>query len=71
MESDVEGLQKLFEDAAVARGQWLAGEVNSRSREASPELPSFAESMGEMFAGRRLMEKSRQFFGGRDQERRR
>ena len=70
MESDVEGLQKLFEDAAVARGQWLAGEVNSRSRETSPEIPSFAESMGEMFAGRRLMERSRQFFGGRDQERR-
>ena len=70
MESDTEGLQKLFEDAAEARARWLAGDANTGSRPASPEIPSFAESMGEMFAGRRLMEAQKRFFGG-DKDRRR
>ena len=68
MESDTEGLQKLFEDASEARARWLAGDINSRSRQSSPEIPSFAESMGEMFAGRRIMEAQRRFFGGGDRD---
>ena len=64
MESDNEGLQRIFEDAAEARARWLAGDINSRARQSSPQIPSFAESMGEMFAGRRLMEAQKRFFGG-------
>jgi len=47
-----------------ARARWLAGEVNPASRLANPnrELPTFAEGMGEMFLGRRLMDARKRLF---------
>ena len=66
MDADSAALERLFENAAIQRGRWLAGDVSSRSRQATPEIPTFAESMGEMFAGRRLMDRMRSF---RDRDR--
>ena len=48
----------MFDDAHIARAKWLAGEANQRGRDFNPnrELPTFAESMGDMFVGRKAME---------------
>ena len=56
----------LFVQARVARAKWLAGDYGSQSRQYSPhqELPTFAESMGDMFMGRKLMDAQRRFFRG-------
>lgn len=70
---DGAAVQEMFEQASVARARWLAGAVNSRSRQAGPaaEIPNFAESMGEMFAGRKLMQAQKRFFGERRERGRR
>ncbi len=68
---DVEAVQEIFEDASTARAQLMAGLVNSRNRESSgsSDIPSFSEGMGEMFAGRKVMERLSEFT--RDKGRRR
>ena len=55
---DQDAVQRVFDDANLARAKWLAGDVNQRGRDFNPnrELPTFAESMGEMFVGRKAME---------------
>ena len=73
---DGNAILQMFEQASVARAHWLAGTVPSRSQQANPELPSFSESMGEMFAGSKIMEAQRKMFRGgssqeQDRERRR
>ena len=66
---DGDAILQIFEQASVARAHWLAGTVPSRSAQASPELPSFSESMGEMFAGSKIMQAQRRMFrGGGDPE---
>ena len=63
----------LFVQARVARDKWLAGDYGSRSRQYSPhqELPTFAESMGDMFVGRKLLDAQRRIFrGSKDGDRR-
>ena len=57
-EVDQDAVQKVFDDAHIARAKWLAGEANQRGRDFNPnrELPTFAESMGDMFVGRKAME---------------
>lgn len=64
---DTVAVQQVFEHAAEARAKWLAGALDPRARRgtSTSEIPSFADSMGEMFAGRKLMEAQKSFFGGR------
>ena len=67
---DVEAVQEMFEEASTARAKLMAGQVNSRAREASSaEIPSFSEGMGEMFAGRKVMERMSQFTRGKGRNR--
>jgi prephenate dehydrogenase len=64
---DVDAVQDIFEEASTARAKWQAGLVNSRAREAASsgsDIPSFSEGMGEMFAGRKVMERMSQFTRG-------
>ena len=60
-----EELHQLFEDASNARARWLAGLVTpmARERSAAPEMPSFAESMGQMFVGQKAMDAQKRVFG--------
>jgi prephenate dehydrogenase len=55
---DGEAIKAVLDQAYEARARWLAGDVNFQSRQLNPnrELPTFAESMGEMFLGRRAMD---------------
>lgn len=71
---DPEAIKAVFDHANEARAQWMAGAVTSQSRQYSPhrELPTFAESMGEMFLGRQAIEARKaitQRFSGQDKKR--
>ncbi len=71
---DREAIMDVFVKAREDRARWLAGEFGPRSREYNPhaELPTFAQSMGDMFVGRRILDAQRRLFrGGRDEGRRR
>jgi prephenate dehydrogenase len=64
---DGDKVKKVFDDVADARGQWLAGQAIVRARLANrqrEEMPTFAESMGEMVMGRRLLQANKRIFGG-------
>ena len=64
---DGDKVKKVFDDVADARGQWLAGQATVRARLANrqrEEMPTFAESMGEMVMGRRLLQANKRIFGG-------
>ena len=77
--SDSENLDEaaildLFVKARDERGRWLAGDFGPQARQynAHAELPTFAQSMGDMFVGRRLQDVQRRLFrGGREEDRRR
>lgn len=62
-EPDPDAVKTIFEQASEARAKWMAGAVTLESRSYSPhqELPTFAESMGEMFMGRRAMDARKKF----------
>ena len=64
-DSDGEAIKAIFEQAFDARARWLAGQANPQARQFNPstELPTFAESMGEMFVGRRMMEARKRLLG--------
>ena len=73
---DPAAVEQLFSIAHEERARWLSGSVTpgGRSERNGPEIPTFAESMGEMFIGRKGMEAQRRFFrndndGGRDKGR--
>ena len=64
---DGDKVKKVFDDVADARAQWLAGQATVRARLANrqrEEMPTFAESMGEMVMGRRLLQANKRIFGG-------
>ena len=63
---DPEAVKGIFEGANDARAKWIAGAVTLESRGYSPhrELPTFAESMGEMFLGRRALDARKLFTRG-------
>ena len=61
---DPDAVQQVFVDAMGARARWQAGIFTTRDN-LSPEVPSFAENMGEMFVGRRGMEAQKKLFGGK------
>ena len=61
---DPEAVHQVFVDAMEARARWQAGIVTTLDRISGPstEIPTFAESMGEMFIGRRGMEAQKKLF---------
>ena len=64
---DSDKVKKVFDDVAGARAQWLAGEATVKARLANrqrEEMPTFSESMGEMFMGRKLLQANKRMFGG-------
>ena len=64
---DSDKVKKVFDDVAGARAQWLAGEATVKARLANKqreEMPTFAESMGEMLMGRKLLQANKRIFGG-------
>ena len=60
---DPDAVHEVFEEAMNARARWKAGILTKIDRVTS-DIPSFAESMGEVFVGRRGMEAQKKFFGG-------
>lgn len=62
-----EAIQQLFEQASEARARWLAGGVTHQTREGRPdsEMPTFAENMGQLFVGKKVMDAQKRFFKGR------
>ena len=60
---DPDALHEVFEETMNARARWKAGILTKIDRVTS-DIPSFAESMGEVFMGRRGMEAQKKFFGG-------
>ena len=71
---DSQAILDLFINASNERGRWLAGDYGASARQYNPhsELPTFAQSMGDMFVGRRLFDAQRRLFrGGREDDRRR
>ena len=61
---DPEAVHQVFVDAMEARDRWQAGIVTTLDRISGPstEIPTFAETMGEMFIGRRGMEAHKKLF---------
>ena len=61
---DPDAVHQVFVDAMEARARWQAGIVTTLDRVSGPstEIPTFAESMGEMFIGRRGMEAQKKLF---------
>ena len=59
-----EDVQQVFQQAFDARTRWLAGLVTPMARQqvSKVEIPSFSETMGQMFVGRKGMEMQRRFF---------
>ena len=60
---DPDALHEVFEEAMNARARWKAGILTKIDRVTS-DIPSFAESMGEVFIGRRGMEAQKKILGG-------
>ena len=60
---DPDAVHEVFEEAMNARARWKAGILTKIDRVTS-DIPSFAESMSEMFIGRRGMEAQKKIFGG-------
>ena len=56
-------MEEVFTEAMNARDRWNAGIFTMMDRLA-PEIPSFGESMSEMFMGRRAMEMQQKVFRG-------
>ena len=64
---DGEVVKGVFDQVSEARAGWLAGEATAQARMATrnrEDLPSFAESMGEMFMGRKLVQVQKRILGG-------
>ncbi len=64
---DGEVVKGVFDQVSEARARWLAGEATAKARMAGrerEEMPGFAESMGEMFMGRKLLQAQKRILGG-------
>ena len=63
---DPEALHQVFSEARDARARWQAGIYTTIDRVNGPstEIPTFAESMGEMFIGRRGLDAQKKFLSG-------
>ncbi|MEE8466514.1 MAG: prephenate dehydrogenase/arogenate dehydrogenase family protein, partial [Dehalococcoidia bacterium] len=65
---DPDAVHQVFVDAMDARARWEAG-IFTKTDRLSPEIPSFSESMGEMFMGSKGVEAQKKIFGGRKGDR--
>lgn len=65
-EPDSDAVEAVFEQANLARAKWMAGAVtlDSRQYSSNQELPTFSESMGEMFMGRKANDMRKRFTQG-------
>ena len=61
---DPEAVEQVFVDAMEARARWKAGIFTKLDRVSGPEIPTFGETMSEMFIGRRGMEVQKKLFAG-------
>ena len=62
---DPVALEQVFVDAMDARARWEAGMFTSKDHiGGGPEIPSFSESMGEMFMGSKAMDAQKKIFSG-------
>ena len=63
---DPEAVHKVFEEAMEARARWQAGIFTTLDGVSGPstEIPTFAETMGEMFMGSKVMDAQKKIFGG-------
>ena len=63
---DADAMQSMFSEALDSRARWQAGIFSTidRIHGPSPEIPSFAESMGEMFIGRRGIDAQKRILQG-------
>ena len=73
---DPKAVEEIFSSAHDERARWMAGAITpgSRAQRQAPEIPSFTDSMGQMFMGNKLMEAQRRMFRGEkdgDREKRR
>ncbi len=73
---DPQAVEEIFSSAHEERARWMAGAITpgSRAQRQAPEIPSFTDSMGQMFMGNKLMEAQRRMFRGEkdgDREKRR
>ena len=59
---DPDAVEHVFTEAMEARARWQAGIFTNMDR-IHTEIPSFAESMSEMFIGRRGVEAQKKIFG--------
>ena len=59
---DPDAVEHVFTEAMEARARWQAGSFTNMDR-IHTEIPSFAESMSEMFIGRRGVEAQKKIFG--------
>ena len=62
---DPEAVRKAFDQALDARARWLANQDNPNPSEwrSGADVPSFAESMTEMFVSRKMMQAQKKFMG--------
>jgi prephenate dehydrogenase len=60
---DPETVEEVFTEAMNARARWQAGIFTTIDR-VTTDIPSFSESMSEMFIGRRAMEMQKKVLGG-------
>ena len=70
---DIDAVQEFFEQAAVARARWLAGEVTPMSSKPGiqTEVPSLGDTMGTMFMGTRGLDAAKRMMrDGNDRDRR-
>ena len=68
---DSAAVEDVFQKAFVSRELWRAGELDrgDKARQTGDEMPGFAETMGDAFFGRKMMQAQRKFFGtSRDPE---
>ena len=61
---DPEAVKQVFVDAQDARARWQAGIFTKLDRVSGPAIPTFGETMSEMFIGRRGMEIQKKLFAG-------
>ncbi|MDA1127875.1 MAG: prephenate dehydrogenase/arogenate dehydrogenase family protein [Chloroflexi bacterium] len=61
---DPETVHQVFVDAIDARARWQAGIFTQMPDRVSPQIPSFAENMSEMFIGRRGMDAQKKILDG-------
>ena len=68
---DPDAVQQVFVEAMEARARWQAGIFTKMDRISGPasEIPTFGESMSEMFIGRKGMEVQKKLFSGTKNDR--